>query len=90
MSIDSAGQIEKVRRGLGSRDVNGSEAKVLTISQVYDADVADVWDAVTNPARIPRWFLPVEGELKVGGHYQLGGNAGGTITDCDPPFSVRR
>jgi uncharacterized protein YndB with AHSA1/START domain len=39
----------------------------------------------TNPERIPRWFLPVSGELKEGGRYQLEGNAGGTITRCDPP-----
>jgi len=27
-----------------------------------------------------RWFLPIEGDLKLGGKYQLKGNAGGTIT----------
>lgn len=34
-----------------------------------------------------RWFLPVTGELRLGGKYQLEGNAGGTVTDCDPPRS---
>jgi hypothetical protein len=38
-------------------------------------------------ARIPRWFLPVSGELRPGGRYQLEGNAGGTIERCDPPSS---
>jgi hypothetical protein len=42
-------------------------------------------DACTNPERIPRWFLPVSGDLTEGGCYQLEGNAGGTITRCDPP-----
>ena len=32
-----------------------------------------------------RWFLPVSGELKLGSRYQLEGNAGGTITACEPP-----
>src|SRR5712691_6844727 len=45
----------------------------------------DVWDACTNPERIPRWFLPVSGELRLGGRYQLEGNAGGTVETCDPP-----
>ena len=36
-----------------------------------------MWDACTNPERIPRWFLPVTGDLKVGGRYQLEGNAAG-------------
>ena len=39
----------------------------------------------TNPDRIRRWFLPVSGELKEGGRYQLEGNAGGTVSRCDPP-----
>jgi uncharacterized protein YndB with AHSA1/START domain len=40
---------------------------------------------VHEPERIPRWFLPVSGELRAGGRYQLEGNAGGTIERCDPP-----
>src|SRR5204863_121918 len=34
-----------------------------------------------------RWFLPVSGDLRLGGRYQLEGNAGGTIERCDPPRS---
>jgi uncharacterized protein YndB with AHSA1/START domain len=77
--------ITTVRRALGTRTLEAGEARVQTISQVYDTDLDDMWDVVTNPARIARWFLPVEGELKLGGHYQLKGNAGGTVTSCDPP-----
>ena len=40
---------------------------------------------VTSPERIPRWFLPISGDLRLGGRYQLEGNAEGTITTCDPP-----
>ena len=40
---------------------------------------------MTSAERLPRWFLPVSGELTVGGRYQLEGNAGGTITTCDRP-----
>src|SRR5690606_35480039 len=36
---------------------------------------------------IPRWFLPVSGDLELGGRYQLQGNAEGTIERCDPPKS---
>jgi uncharacterized protein YndB with AHSA1/START domain len=85
--IDVAGQISAVSRSLGSRVFGPGEARVATISQTYDADVDDVWDACTNPERLPRWFLPVTGELKVGGRYQLEGNAGGTVERCDPPKS---
>ncbi|WIX97951.1 SRPBCC family protein [Amycolatopsis mongoliensis] len=85
--IDVSHQISAVRRTLGDRVLEGKEARVLTISQVYDTDVDDLWDACTNPERIPRWFLPVSGELKLGGKYQLEGNAGGTVERCDPPKS---
>ncbi|MEU4525252.1 SRPBCC family protein [Amycolatopsis sp. NPDC024027] len=85
--IDVSHQISAVRRTLGDRVLEGKEARVLTISQVYDTDLDDLWDACTNPERIPRWFLPVSGELKVGGKYQLEGNAGGTVERCDPPKS---
>jgi uncharacterized protein YndB with AHSA1/START domain len=85
--IDVSHQISAVRRTLGDRVLEGKEARVLTISQVYDTDVDDLWDACTNPERIPRWFLPVGGDLKLGGKYQLEGNAGGTVERCDPPKS---
>jgi uncharacterized protein YndB with AHSA1/START domain len=47
--------------------------------------VEDVWDAITDPDRIRRWFLPVSGDLRVGGRYQIEGNAGGEILACEPP-----
>jgi uncharacterized protein YndB with AHSA1/START domain len=83
--IDVTEQINAVRREVGGRMLDAGQARVITVSRSYPAELADVWDACTNPARIPRWFLPVNGELKEGGRYQLEGNAGGTVTRCDPP-----
>ncbi|MGN9776962.1 SRPBCC family protein [Micromonospora sp. H33] len=84
---DATSQISTVRRQLGRRVLEAGEARVMTISQTYDAPLEDVWDACTNPERIPRWFLPVSGDLRLGGRYQLEGNAGGTVERCDPPKS---
>jgi uncharacterized protein YndB with AHSA1/START domain len=56
----------------------------VTLTRLYDTSVADLWAAVTSKERIPRWFLPIEGDLMLGGRYQLKGNAGGTITACSP------
>ena len=78
-------QINSVRRTLGSRTLEAGEARVSTISQVYDTDIDDLWEVVTSPERIARWFAPVTGELKEGGHYQVEGNASGTISRCDRP-----
>jgi uncharacterized protein YndB with AHSA1/START domain len=57
----------------------------VALSRSYDAPIDDVWDALTTPERIARWFLPVSGDLRVGGRYQLEGNAGGEILRCEPP-----
>jgi uncharacterized protein YndB with AHSA1/START domain len=83
--IDVTHQINAVRRTVGSRTLEVGEARVVTIGQAYDTDAEDLWDACTNVERIPRWFLPITGDLKVGGRYQLDGNAHGTILSCDPP-----
>lgn len=66
----------------------GADAAV-TLTQDYDAPIADLWDACTSAERIPRWFMPVTGDLCEGGIYQLEGNAGGRVLSCDPPESFR-
>lgn len=83
--LDVLRYIGAVARNLETRDRDGRPARVLTAACAYDTTIEDVWDAITNPERIPRWFLPVSGELRLGGRYQLHGNAGGEITACDPP-----
>jgi uncharacterized protein YndB with AHSA1/START domain len=83
--IDVIHQINAVRRQVGSRVLEAGEARVVTVSQRYDAPLDDLWDACTDAERIARWFLPISGDLKLGGRYQIEGNAGGTIERCDPP-----
>ncbi|MFS8199164.1 SRPBCC family protein [Streptomyces sp. CWNU-52B] len=83
--IDVTHQINSVRRQVGSRVLEAGEAHVVTLGRTYDTTVEDLWEACTDPERIPRWFLPVTGELRPGGRYQLVGNAGGTVESCDPP-----
>jgi uncharacterized protein YndB with AHSA1/START domain len=85
--IDVTEQISSVRRQVGFRTLEAGEGRTVSISQAYDTDVEDLWEACTTAERIPRWFLPITGELRVGGQYQLEGNAGGTVERCDPPKS---
>ncbi len=85
--IDVSAQINAVRRRVGRRELESGEMHVVAVSQTYDTGIDDMWDACTNPERLPRWFLPVTGELRLGGRYQLEGNAGGTVERCDPPKS---
>jgi uncharacterized protein YndB with AHSA1/START domain len=85
MDIDPLAQLGAITRAVSERDHEGSPHRLVVASRTYPSPVDDVWDALTNPERIPRWFLPVSGDLRAGGTYQLEGNAGGTITECKPP-----
>lgn len=75
-------------RRFENREHEGKPARVVVAVRTYDTDCADLWDALTSRERIPRWFLPIEGDLRLGGRYQLKGNAGGTITRCEPPRAL--
>ena len=72
-----------VERSVSSLERDGQPARAVTLSRSYATTVEDLWDAVTNGERIPRWFLPISGDLEPGGRYQLEGNAGGVITTCE-------
>ncbi|MBI4922176.1 MAG: SRPBCC family protein [Devosia nanyangense] len=84
MSFDLAAHMNAMTRVVRNLERDGKPAKAVVASCVYDTDAADLWDALTSKERLPRWFLPVSGELKLGGRYQFEGNAGGTITECEP------
>jgi uncharacterized protein YndB with AHSA1/START domain len=82
--VRSAGLVTREIRS-GSRE--GKPTKIAVARRRYVAERPDVWDALTNAERIPRWFLPVSGDLAVGGRYQLEGNASGVIESCQQPES---
>jgi len=84
-NLDVAHHLGAVSRSVKSLVMDGVPAKAVILARNYDTDLEDLWDAMTNPERLPRWFLPVSGDLKLGGTYQLKGNAGGSITECQAP-----
>jgi len=78
--------VNAVRRSVTSTTAeDGRDAKAVVAERTYPARPDDVWDALTNPERLPRWFAPVGGDLHLGGRYAIEGNASGTITACEPP-----
>jgi len=83
--VDVVTQIESVQRGVETAERDGTPVRVQRLTQEYPASIDEVWDAVTSADRIPRWFLPVSGDLRLGGRYQLEGNAGGEVLECAPP-----
>lgn len=87
--IDIVREIEAVRRVTSDRTTPVGNGKAVVLEREYDAAIEDVWDAVTNPERISRWFLPISGEYRIGGRYQLEGNAGGEIVACERPSRLK-
>jgi uncharacterized protein YndB with AHSA1/START domain len=85
MPFDALAYAGAIVRSVKSVEREGKPAKAVIAAATYETSIEDLWDAVTTVARIRRWFLPISGELKLGGRYQLEGNAGGTITACEAP-----
>ncbi len=83
MDFDVEGNLGALERSVSSLERDGQPARALTLSRGYDTTVDDLWDAVTSRERIPRWFMPVSGDLEIGGRYQLEGNASGAVTACE-------
>jgi uncharacterized protein YndB with AHSA1/START domain len=87
--IDIAREIAAAQREVGEGEVPAGPGKAVRLRRDYDAPIEDVWDALTNPERIGRWFLPISGDYRLGGRYQFEGNAGGRIVECDQPNRLK-
>lgn len=84
MTFDLAAHLGAMTRTVENLKRDGQPAKAVIASRLFDTDAADLWDAVTSPTRLKRWFAPVTGELQLGGRFHVEGNASGTITACEP------
>ena len=82
MDINVESHLAAIQRSVSFLERDGRDASAVSLSRSFSATVEEVWDAVTNGDRIPRWFAPVSGDLEQGGRYQIAGNAGGVITAC--------
>jgi uncharacterized protein YndB with AHSA1/START domain len=79
----------------GSIRILGSLASVdgvgvVRIEERFDADIDEVWSALTEPKRLARWYGNIEGELCVGGAYRAhlhssGWEGTGRVEECEPP-----
>jgi uncharacterized protein YndB with AHSA1/START domain len=73
---------------LGILRAEGSRRGVR-FERLFAAPVAEVWDALTDPARFGRWLAPGLIELRVDGAVSLDFGEGGLVTGrvlrCEPP-----
>ncbi|UIJ33795.1 SRPBCC domain-containing protein [Allobranchiibius sp. GilTou73] len=62
---------------------------VVHVDDLYATDPQDLWEAVTDPARLARWLVTVTGDLRVGGEittaFTSGAQDPARITACEPP-----
>ncbi len=84
MPFDITAHLGAMSRTVENLERDGHPAKAVIASRLFETDAADLWDAVTSPARLKRWFSPVTGDLRLGGRFHVEGNASGTITACEP------
>lgn len=72
-------------REVQERTRDGQPVRVVAATRTYATDCDDLWSALTDAERLPRWFSPVTGKLELGERFQIEGNAGGSILKCAPP-----
>jgi uncharacterized protein YndB with AHSA1/START domain len=85
MPFELDAHLDAMTRTVRSGTRDGAPTKVVVAARTFATTPEDLWDAFTRAERIGRWFLPVSGDLRLGGRYQLHGNAGGVIEACEAP-----
>ncbi|MGY1726497.1 SRPBCC family protein [Geodermatophilus sp. SYSU D01062] len=85
---DLLAEIADTAREVARRGGGDDELVAVTVRREYPAAPGDVWEAVTDPARLARWFAPVTGDLRAGGTFAVEGNADGEIRECTPPSTL--
>jgi uncharacterized protein YndB with AHSA1/START domain len=55
----------------------------------FDTDIDDLWQAITDPRRLARWLVEVDGDLRPGGQFRARFTSGwegiGRVEACEPP-----
>jgi uncharacterized protein YndB with AHSA1/START domain len=88
MNIDVMTQIAAVDRKVTERAHEGKARLVVSASRAIATPPDDLWQAITQPERLARWFGSVSGNLRLGGSFQIKDNARGVVTACNPPETL--
>jgi uncharacterized protein YndB with AHSA1/START domain len=75
----------RILGSLRSEDGKG----VVRMEDRFDTDIEDLWSALTDPQRLARWYGEVEGELRLGGEFEVripdALEATARVDVCEPP-----
>jgi uncharacterized protein YndB with AHSA1/START domain len=66
---------------------------IVRMEDRFDADVDDLWSALTDPGRLARWIGEIEGDLRLGGEFRAhffasGWEGTGRVEACEPPHRL--
>jgi uncharacterized protein YndB with AHSA1/START domain len=80
---------DRILGSLRSADGKG----IVRMEDRYDTDIDDLWAAITDPARLARWYGQVEGDLRPGGEFRVYIEAAdiestGRVEACEPPWRL--
>jgi uncharacterized protein YndB with AHSA1/START domain len=83
------GSTNRDTRILGSLRRLDDAKGAVTVEDLYDTAIDDLWSAVTEPDRLAWWVATVEGDLRVGGtvraKFTSGYEGAGRVDVCDAP-----
>jgi uncharacterized protein YndB with AHSA1/START domain len=86
---DVLDELAAVHRVMGEGSVPAGEAYTVELRRRYDAEIEDVWEAITSAERLRRWLKPVTGDLRPGGKFALEGGEHGEILRCERPRRLK-
>ncbi|NIJ11859.1 uncharacterized protein YndB with AHSA1/START domain [Saccharomonospora amisosensis] len=86
--IDIADQLSATCREVRAASAAGEAVSVL-LRRRFPATIDNVWQAVTEPDQLARWFPRVTGDLRPGGCFKVEGETDGVILGCEPPHLLR-
>ena len=62
---------------------------IVRMEDRFDTDIDDLWSALTDPPRLARWYGEIEGDLRVGGEFDVrvtdAWEGTGRVDACEPP-----
>lgn len=77
-------------RGTLTGSMRAVEGKAtIRVEDRFRTDIDDLWSAVTDPERLARWLVKVDGDLRLGGTFHArftsSWDGPGRVDVCEPP-----
>jgi uncharacterized protein YndB with AHSA1/START domain len=64
----------------------------IHVEDLYPTDIDDMWSAISEPERLRRWLVDVEGDTAIGGSFTArftsGWEGSGRVDVCDAPHRL--